>query len=413
MAVASTLDLRRRADALSVRRMFLLAAGPLFLLFLLTSNRAVPYHIDAFSNVLPAWSLGTSGSVYLPDHEVLIEPDYFGNVAWLVPARDSVASKYPPGAALLASPLYAMWPQDAEIWTVRGFNRPEAAPVEIPVPSFWPAAIAAALSVALAMGFLAISFRPLAGGATALIAAYLAGLGTSAWSVAANELWQHGPGMMWIALAGALAARNLIAAGFAYGLAVLTRPLNAFIAGATGLYAAWQERSLWPAVQAGIGALAGLAALLAFNAIVFGEPSVLGGYSTSFVDNAQSLDLVGYGRNIVMAFVSPTRGLFVWSPFLIVLIPGLTAGWKAAPGWARGAAIGAVVYLLFQYKANRYTGGSGFATYRYPLEALTAAAPVLLLSYTEWVAERPTAVRIFRALAMVSVVAHGAFALIY
>ena len=71
------------------------------------------------------------------------------------------------------------------------------------------------------------------------------------------------------------------------------------------------------------------------------------------------------------------------------------------------------MYLLFQYKANRYTGGSGFATYRYPLEALTAAAPVLLLSYTEWVAERPTAVRIFRALAMVSVVAHGAFALIY
>jgi hypothetical protein len=263
------------------------------------------------------------------------------------------------------------------------------------------------------MGFLAVSFQPLVGGAAALAAAYLAGLGTSAWSVAANELWQHGPGMMWIALAGALAARNLVAAGFAYGLAVLTRPLNAFIAGATGLYLAWQRRSLWPAVQTGIGALAGLAALLAFNAVVFGEPSVLGGYEPGFVDNAQSADVVGYLRNIVMALVSPTRGLLVWSPFLIVLIPGLVSGWKAAPGWARGAAIGAVAYLLFQYKANRYSGGSGFATYRYPLEALTAAAPVLVLSYTTWVAERPAAIRVFRVLAVVSVAAHGAFAVIY
>ena len=107
MAAAITLGLRRRADAMSTRRLFLLVAVPLFVLFLLTSNRAVPYHIDAFSNVLPAWSLGTSGRVYLPDHVVLVEPDYFGNVAWLVPAQDLVASKYPPGAALLAAPLYS------------------------------------------------------------------------------------------------------------------------------------------------------------------------------------------------------------------------------------------------------------------------------------------------------------------
>jgi hypothetical protein len=413
VAVSNTAELREWADTASAWQLFLLVAGPLFLLFLLTSNRAVPYHIDAFSNVLPAWSLATSGSVYLPDHEVLVEPEYFGNIAWLVPAQDTVASKYPPGAALVAAPLYAVWPQDAEIWTVRGFNRPEAAPVEIPVPSFWPAAIASSLSVALAMGFLALSFRPLADGATALAGAYMLGLGTSAWSVAANELWQHGPGMMWIALAGALAARNLVAAGFSYGMAVLTRPLNAFIAGATGLYVAWQKRSLWPAVQVGVGALAGLAALVAFNAAAFGEPSVLGGYAPVFVDNAQSLDVVGYGRNIVLALFSPTRGLLVWSPFLLVLVPGLVAGWRAAPGWARGAAIGAVAYLLFQYKANRFTGGAGFATYRYPLEALVAAAPVLVLSYTQWVAKRPTAVRVFRVLAVVAVAAHGAFAVIY
>jgi len=402
--------LRESVDAMSARQLFLAVAGPLFLLFLLTSNRGVPYHIDSFSNVLPAWSLGTSGSVYLPEHRVLIEPDYHGNIAWLVPSEDSVVSKYPPGAAFLAAPLYALWPQEAEVWTVFGYNRSEAAPVAIPVPPFWPGAIAASLSVALAMGFLAVSFRSFATTSTALVGAYLAALGTTAWSVAANELWQHGPGMMWIALAGVLTGKRLVLGGLAYGLAVLTRPLNAFIAAGTGIYLSLQRRSPWPALKIGVGAMAGLGVLLAFNAAVFGEPSVLGGYEPGFVSSAQSLDLLGYGRNVVMALVSPTRGLLVWSPFLIVLIPGLVAAWRAAPGWVRGGAIGGAAYLLVQYKANRYSGGSGFATYRYPLEALTAAAPLLFLSYTKWVAKRPRAVRVFRVLAILAVTAHTSFA---
>ena len=135
------------------------------------------------------------------------------------------------------------------------------------------------------------------------------------------------------------------------------------------------------------------------------------GYSSSFVDNTQSADVVGYVRNIGMALFSPTRGLLVWSPFLIVLLPGLPAAWRAAPSWVRGGALGGLVYLLVQYKANRYSGGDGFAAYRYPLEALTASAPLLLLSYTEWVAQRPRVAQAFRVLVILSVVAHAAFAI--
>jgi alpha-1,2-mannosyltransferase len=93
----------------------------------------------------------------------------------------------------------------------------------------------------------------------------------------------------------------------------------------------------------------------------------------------------------------------VWSPFLVVLIPGLRAAWRAASPAARGAALGAVGYLLIQYKANLFAGGSGFFGYRYPLEALVAAAPVLVLSYREWVASRPIAQRLFVALAAMAV----------
>ena len=371
----------------------------------------MPYHIDAFSNVLPAWSLGTSGSVYLPEHEVLLEPGHYRNIGWIVPAGDTAVSKYPPGAALVAAPFYAVWPQDAEVLTVRGLNRPDVPAVDIPVPSFWPASIAASLTVALAIGFLAFSFRGLASGSVALVAAYVAGLGTAAWSVAANELWQHGPGMMWIALAGALAGGHLLASGLAYGMAVITRPMNALIAAPVGLYLAWQQRSLRPAIEIGAGALLGLVALVAFNAAVFGEPSVLGGYEQGFVDNTRSLDLVGYVRNVGLALFSPTRGLLIWSPFLIVLLPGLRSAWRAAPGWVRGGAIGGVLYLLVQYKANRFSGGDGFVTYRYPLEAITAAAPLLLLSYTQWAADRPRMVRAFRILVYVSIAAHTALAI--
>lgn len=398
---------------MSSAQLFALVAGPLFALFLATAAWSTPYHIDAFSNVLPAWRLGTSGTIYLPDHAVLAHPDYVENVAWIVATEDSAVSKYPPGAALHAAPFYAIWPRDAEMMTIEGFNNPDALPVNVVVPPFGPAAIASALAVAMAIGFLAVSFRRLATGSTALAGAYVAGLGTAAWSVAANALWQHGPGMMWVALGGTLAAGRLIGSGLAYGAAILVRPLNAFIAAPTGLYIAWQERSWRPAVQVGAGALLGLAGLVVFNTAVFGEPSVLGGYDQGFVDNAQSLNLPGYVRNVALALVSPTRGLLVWSPFLIVLIPGLRAAWRAAPGWVRGGALGGLVYLLVQLKANRFSGGSGFPTYRYPLEAITAAAPLLFLSFTTWIAARPTAIRIFWVLVIVSVTAHAAFALIY
>ena len=367
-------------DRWSALRLFLMVAGPLFALFVVTADYSRPYNIDAFSNVLPAWRMGSAGTIYLPDHVVLTEPQYLGNVAWVVPAHDSAVSKYPPGAALHAAPLYAIWPAEAAIETVQGNNNPDAIPIEVLIPPFGPAAVASALVVALAMGFLALSFRKLAGGLAALAAAYVAGLGTAAWSVAANALWQHGPGMMWIALAGTLAAGHLISSGFAYGMAILVRPVSAFVAAPAGLYMAWQERSWRPAVKVGLGAFMGLAVLVVYNAAVFGEPSVGGGYAETFVDNATSLDMVSYVRNLVMALLSPTRGLFLWSPFLIILLPGLGVAWRSAPPWVHGGALGGLLYLLVQLKANRYSGGSGHATCG--CRSGTDRAPPLLFSPT-------------------------------
>jgi alpha-1,2-mannosyltransferase len=401
-------------DRLSTRQLFMLVAIPLFAIFLATaawSRQRVD--VDGFTNVVTAWSLGTTGSPYLPEHVPLTAGEYPGYVSWIVAYEDTAIGKYPPGAALHAAPLYAVWPQAAPVSELDVGHLDLAAPPPVPVPPYGPSAIVSALVVALAMGFLAVSFRRYATVTTAAMGAYVAGLGTAAWSVAANTLWQHGPGMLWIALAGVLAAGHRFASGAAYGVAVVVRPLNALIAAGTGLYLSWRERNWRPAAKIGAGALIGLVALVAYNTAVYGQVSVLGGYSSAFVDNAAELDLAGYVGNLGLALLSRSRGLLIWSPFLIVLLPGLRAAWRAAPSWVRGAALGGVAYLLVLLKANRFSGGGGFPAYRYPLEAVTAAAPLLFLAYTEWVAKRPFARRLLLWLAALSIAIHTLFATWY
>ncbi len=220
--------------------------------------------------------------------------------------------------------------------------------------------------------------------------------------------------MLWIVTGTLLSASHRWLAGLGFGAAVLTRPHTAVIAAANGLTQAWQRRSIRPAVEIGVGSALGLAALIGFNALVFGSPSITGGYSDSFATNATSAEVSGFFRNIFLALVHPTRGLLVYSPFLILLIPGIPAAWRKAPAWVRGSALGGLIYLLVQLKANRYSGGDSFWGYRYPLEMLAAAAPLLLLSYTEWVRGRSDLLRrVFVYLVVASVVLTAAGAVYF
>jgi hypothetical protein len=384
--------------------LFLRVALPLLIVYLLTASWTLPYHIDTITNVFTAWELGNDADVFLEDHEVLAEPEYLQTYAWIVPAGDSAAAQYPPGTAALAAPLYAIWPEDARNQVVYN-DTAGLDPVEIVMPPLGPAAITAAAVSAVAAGLLALVFHRLTDSRTALLGAYLAGLGTGVWSVAADSLWQHGPAMLWIVAGTLLSVEHGLWSGLAFGAGVLTRPHTALVAAGNALYQAWQTRRLRPALQIGIGAGLGLVALVAFNAAVFGSPSISGGYSSAFADRATSLNLFTWGKNIVLTLVDPVRGLLVYSPFLLILAPGLPAAWRKAPGWIRGSAIGGLAYMLLQLKANRFSGGDTFWGYRYPLEMLAATAPLLMLSYTEWVRRQSHLVkRMFLYAAVLSIV---------
>ncbi len=401
--------IREWSADLTERRLFAVVVLPIFAIYLVTATWSYPLINDVFTNAITAWNLGNHGSVYLEEHEQL--EDYSGTFAWVIPAGESVVSKYPPGAPLLAAPLYAVWPEDPGSITytipeqLREADRADG--LTVLTPPVAPAAITSALATALAIGFLAVAFVRVGGTPLmSLLAAYLAGLGTSAWEVASGQLWQHGPAMLWIALALVLSDRQMVGSGFAYGAAILTRPPLAVIAASSGLFRALKSRSLRPAVMVGIGALAGLLLFMAYNWWLFGNPSVSAGYGTVFQDRVA--DGVGgdFFRNLFLAAFALDWGVFVWSPFLLVLLPGIRSGWKAAPSWARGAALGGVLYLLLQYQANRSSGGS-FLGYRYPLEALTAAAPVLFLAFKEGLAQRQSLKPAFAFAVLVSVLLHG------
>ena len=141
--------------------------------------------------------------------------------------------------------------------------------------------------------------------------------------------------------------------------------------------------------------LLGLLLLLVDNRAVSDAWTVFGGYSAGFTKRAASLDLVWYGRNLFGAMLDSRRGLFLYSPFLLILLPGLLAVWRTAPAWVRGSAVGDVIYFLVQYKLNRFADGSAALGYRYPMEGLIALAPRLFLSYMKSVRTHWIAVRLF------------------
>lgn len=388
------------------RRLFVAVFLPLAVIYLLTATWKPPYDADTFTNAVTAYELGTYGDVFLERHEALNDDFYQGVVGWIVTARDTAASQYPPGAAVLAAPLYAIWPTDSApiARTVRGRD------VEYELPPIPPAAIAASLAAAAGVAALALAMSEFTSRQNAALAAYTLGLATGVWSVAADKLWLHTGSVLYLGVALWLSSAFYLTSGLGFGMAILTRPHNLAVGLGTAIGRFIDTRS-WRVLArmfAGIGI--GLAALVAFNYLVFDNASITGGYRI----RVGSFATRGNGNvvaNVFGGFFDLSRGLFPLSPFLLALLPGIPAAWRAAPSWARGAAAGGLLYYAVQLYSNRFSGGSGFWGYRYPIEMLVAATPLLALAYFEWVAPRARAKRVFIVLLAISIALHLAGAI--
>lgn len=344
--------------------------APLFLLFVLTADYHASQMNDAASAFTSSWAVANHGTL-----DMTVSP---APKAWTVDVGNHVYSDRMPGVIAWGIPFYAVLGRT-------------------PAPTSFPAGVAASAATALAIAVLFVLLTRLVSRRTAAWSAVIFALATSTWSVSAHLLWPHGMDQLWLLLLlCAASSRRWWLAGLADAAAIVTRPTLAVVAAVVGIMAGWRARALVPTVKVGLAASVGVVALVVYNQAVFhmlrfwvGSYDTFAGSYTGSNASADATDPVFVLKNFAGALVSPARGLFVITPALILLLPGLRRGWQAAPGWARDAAGAGIALSVVQLLTNNFGGGTGFYGYRYTLETLTLCAPLLVMSWVHWTGGRP------------------------
>lgn len=269
---------------------------------------------------------------------------------WMVPRPDGhIISLYPVVVPLLVSPLYV--PAVAYL-NLRGWTDARLDHVA-KVMEKLSASILAALSAAL----LYLLLRRRATPRIALLLTLAYAFGTTTWVIGSQALWQHGMAEVLaigalLALTAPCTAPRALAAGLLLGLMAANRPPDVIPAAAlalSGLF--WAGRRRAPLLVAA-GLVPAVATML-YNLRVAGN--VGGGYG--LIGKARFLqhDLL---TGVAGLLVSPTKGLFVFSPFLLFLL----LAWRHLP---RGrderrltlAMIAGVVIQILLYAKTDWRGG--------------------------------------------------------
>jgi hypothetical protein len=152
--------------------------------------------------------------------------------------------------------------------------------------------------------------------------------GTTTWVIGSQALWQHGMGELLVIgtlllLTAPCTVRNALTAGLLCGLIAGNRPADGILAAMLGAYGLWWAG--WWSRRAALFAIAAalpVMLVLLYNLGVAGH--VAGGYGlVGDVSFFQHDPIAGLGGLLF----SPTRGLFVFSPFLLFLF----AAWRYLP----------------------------------------------------------------------------------
>jgi len=337
--------------------------GALLVVYALTAARGA-VSVDVWSADLVSWSIGTTGSPLadLDAFPTLADNDQRG--IWVVERPDGreVVGRSP-GAVAAAVPAY---------W-IAGLLGGEAM-------SIVPGGLTAALLVAAAVTILFTSLRPRLGDRVALAASLLFGLTTPVWSVAADGMWPHTVTILGIVgMAWAADRERWWLVGLFGGVTLWGRLHAVVICAVLGLLLAWWRRD--PRIAARIGLVSGvlLGLMTLWTRWIYGRWNPTAAYDTApFVDNASRgpLDVIDH-----LAFwVSPGRGLLVWTPVILLLLPALVRAWRTLPDWSRALLLAGLGYTLLQLTLSPAKGGEGFFGYRVGLELLACATPALALS---------------------------------
>jgi len=288
---------------------------------------------------------------------------------WVKEGRNGrQSSTYPVTTPVLVAPLYlpAVFYLES-----RGWRSPDVTDV-----SFLMEKLAASFVASLSVGGMYLVLRRRTDRRNALLLTGAYAFGTTTWAISSQALWQHGPAqlmvvaLLWL-LTGPPSALRSLAAGAATGLLVAIRPSDIPIAIAFGVGAI-----LWSyprKVELALFALSSLIPVVLvgyYNVATFGN--LAGGYallgiSSKFFSHSRLEGLAGL-------LASPTRGLFVFSPFLLFLPFLFRRSWRDKQWKSLTLVLGGGILLQLAF----YSGVDFRQGYSFGPRFLTDMLPILI-----------------------------------
>jgi hypothetical protein len=272
---------------------------------------------------------------------------------WMVPLPSGhVISQYPVVLPVLLAPLYlpAVGYLHARGWT----------DVRLDHVARIMEKLAASLVAALSASLLYLLLRRRAATPIALLLTFAYAFGTTTWVIGSQALWQHGMAELLVIgllllLTGPCTAPRALAAGLLCGLIAGNRPPDVILAAALGAYGLFWAGRRRAALLAAASVLPMVPVLL-YNLGV--AHHFAGGYGLRGKATFFQHDLLpGLGG----VLFSPTRGLLVFSPFLLFLV----LAWRYLPrdrgerGLTLAMSVGIALQLLIYAKAD-WRGGSSW-----------------------------------------------------
>ena len=214
--------------------------------------------------------------------------------------------------------------------------------VDIENNRFWwwhGGALTASLLTAGAALFLFLTARGFVRPLPAALVALAFGLGSCAWPISSQALWQHPASTFCLSLGAWFllrsAERRHLAAwcGAALGMAVLCRPATAVAAVCVGVYLLLADRRRCAVFV--LGGLPFLAILVFYNTYYFGSPLAFGQTVVSRMvalraTGSDSLWQGAWAESLPGLLISPARGLLWFSPVLALGLAGVPAAWRQA-----------------------------------------------------------------------------------
>jgi len=225
--------------------------------------------------------------------------------------------------------------------------------------------VLASFLVAVATALVFLIARECLARRSAILLALLFAYGTAAWSTGSRALWQHGPEMLMLAMAVYLLVKarqrpGLAAwSGLPLALAYFIRPTGAIALVALGLYVLLHHRE-WFARWALLAAVTA-APFLVHHLVVYHRP--LAPYFTHQGFLAPAARSAGpFLAALAGQAISPSRGVLVFSPFLLFVLPGVWLAFRH--GWQAPISRYLAAILLLHWVAisafGDWTAGSCF-----------------------------------------------------